>query len=158
MTKLADKLSQQLSSDLSNVVRGDVFSDILNKAAYSTDASIYQIIPSCIVAPRDRADVASVVNYAKSRGIPIAARGAGSGIAGESLCSGIIFDMRRYMNKIVDNINNGAFVVCEPGVVLDDLNNYLSRFNCKIGPDPSSSNRATMGGCVANNATGAWKA
>ncbi|MHC4254943.1 MAG: FAD-binding oxidoreductase, partial [Planctomycetota bacterium] len=152
---MADKLSQQLSSDLSNVIRGDVFSDVLNKAAYSTDASIYQIIPSCIVAPRDRSDVASVVNYAKSRGIPIAARGAGSGVAGESLCSGIVFDMRRYMNKILDNISDGAFVVCEPGVVLDDLNNYLSRFNCKIGPDPSSGNRATIGGCVANNATGA---
>ncbi|MHC4187320.1 MAG: FAD-binding oxidoreductase [Planctomycetota bacterium] len=152
---MSDKLSQQLSSDLSNVVRGDVFSDVLNKAAYSTDGSIYQIIPCCIVAPRDRADVASVVNYAKSRGIPIAARGAGSGLAGESLCRGIVFDMRRYMNKIVGDINDGAFVICEPGVVLDDLNNYLSQFNRKIGPDPSSSNRATVGGCVANNATGA---
>ncbi|MHC4265863.1 MAG: FAD-binding oxidoreductase, partial [Planctomycetota bacterium] len=152
---MADKLSQQLSSDLSNIVRGDVFSDVLNKAAFSTDGSIYQIIPSCVVSPRDRSDVASVASYAKSRGIPIAARGAGSGLAGESLCSGIVFDMRRYMNKIVGDINDGAFVVCEPGVVLDDLNNYLARFNRKIGPDPSTNNRATIGGCVANNATGA---
>jgi FAD/FMN-containing dehydrogenase/Pyruvate/2-oxoacid:ferredoxin oxidoreductase delta subunit len=155
MTKLADKLSQQLSSDLSNIVRGDVFSDFLNKAAFSTDASIYQVIPSCIVAPKDRADIASVVNYAKSRGIPIAARGAGSGLAGESLCSGIVFDMRRYMNKIVGEINDAAFIICEPGTVLDDLNNYLASFNRKIGPDPSTNNRATIGGCVANNATGA---
>ncbi|MHC4842745.1 MAG: FAD-binding and (Fe-S)-binding domain-containing protein, partial [Planctomycetota bacterium] len=152
---MADKLSQQLSSDLSNIVRGDVFSDFLNKAAFSTDASIYQVIPSCIVAPKDRADIASVVNYAKSRGIPIAARGAGSGLAGESLCSGIVFDMRRYMNKIVGEINDAAFIICEPGTVLDDLNNYLASFNRKIGPDPSTNNRATIGGCVANNATGA---
>jgi FAD/FMN-containing dehydrogenase/Fe-S oxidoreductase len=76
-------------------------------------------------------------------------------VAGESLCSGIVFDMRRYMNKIISVEDGGAIAVCEPGVVLDDLNNCLSDYGRKIGPDPSSSNRATVGGCVANNATGA---
>jgi len=153
MTTLSPSLSEQLSFDLSNVVRGDVFSDVIHTAAFSTDASIYQIVPACVVAPRDRADIASVVNYAKSRGVPIAARGAGSGVAGESLCSGIVFDTRRYMKR-VEIINEGAFAVCEPGAVLDDLNNRLLPFKRTIGPDPSTGNRATVGGCIANNATG----
>ena len=58
--------------------------------------------------------------------ISVVARGAGSGVAGEALCSGIVFDMTRYMNKIIGIEDDGERVVCEPGVVLDDLNRYLA--------------------------------
>lgn len=146
---------EDVAGDLAKVVRGDVFTDILHRAAYANDASIYQIIPGCVVAPRDVTDIVAVVKYAGAHGIPVVARGAGSGVAGESLCSGIVFDMTRYMNKIINVDDGGATVVCEPGVVLDDLNNCLADYGRKIGPDPSSGNRATVGGCVANNATGA---
>ena len=149
------KIAEDVAGDLAKVVRGDVFTDILHRAAYASDASIYQIIPGCVVSPRDAADVAAVVKYARANGIPAAARGAGSGVAGESLCSGIVFDMRRYMNRIISVEDGGAIAVFEPGMVLDDLNNRLADYGRKIGPDPSSGNRATVGGCVANNATGA---
>ncbi|MBA7522808.1 hypothetical protein ES705_14928 [subsurface metagenome] len=135
-------------------MRGDVYADIVHRAAYSTDASIYRIVPRCVVAPRDAGDVAAVVGYAAAEAIPLVARGAGSGLAGESLSGGIVFDMTRYMNKIIGAEDNGRMVICEPGVVLDDLNKYLARFGRKIGPDPSSANRAVIGGCVANNSTG----
>jgi FAD/FMN-containing dehydrogenase/Fe-S oxidoreductase len=146
---------EQVAADLAKVVRGDVFADIFHRAAYSTDASIYRIVPGCIVAPRDKTDIVAVVQYARAKGIPVVARGAGSGLAGEALCSGIVFDMTRYMNRIISVDDNGKRVVCEPGVVLDDLNNRLAEYGRKIGPDPSSGNRATVGGCVANNSTGA---
>ena len=146
---------EQVAADLAKVVRGDVFADILHRAAYSTDASIYRIVPGCIVAPRDKADIAAVVKYAGAKGIPVVARGAGSGLAGEALCSGIVFDMTRYMNRIIRVDDDGKRAVCEPGVVLDDLDNCLAGYGRKIGPDPSSGNRATVGGCVANNSTGA---
>ncbi|MHC4616526.1 MAG: anaerobic glycerol-3-phosphate dehydrogenase subunit C [Planctomycetota bacterium] len=146
---------EKVAADLAEVIRGDVWTDILHRAAYSTDASIYQIVPGCVVAPRDTADVVAVVKYAAHHKIPVVARGAGSGVAGESLCSGIVFDMTRYMNKIVSMDEGGSGVVCEPGVVLDDVNRLLSGYGRKIGPDPSTSNRATIGGCVANNSTGA---
>jgi anaerobic glycerol-3-phosphate dehydrogenase C subunit len=150
-------LSEQetVAAELANVVRGDVYTDILHRAAYSTDASIYQIVPAIVVAPRDAADVVAVVKYAGHHKIPVAARGAGSGVAGESLCSGIVFDMVRYMNRILHVSEGGERVVCEPGAVLDDLNKCLAGFGRKIGPDPSTSNRATVGGCAANNSTGA---
>jgi anaerobic glycerol-3-phosphate dehydrogenase C subunit len=146
---------EQVAADLTKVVKGDIFADILHRAAYSTDASIYRIVPGCIVAPRDTTDIVTVVKYAAAMGIPVVARGAGSGLAGEALCSGIVFDMTRYMNRIISVDDDGKRVVCEPGVVLDDLNDCLAGYGRKIGPDPSSSNRATVGGCVANNSTGA---
>ncbi|MDT8303785.1 MAG: FAD-binding oxidoreductase, partial [Sedimentisphaerales bacterium] len=145
---------EKIASDLAEVVRGDVFADILHRAAYSTDASIYRIVPKCVIAPRDTGDVVAVVKYAHSNAIPVVARGAGSGLAGESLCSGIVFDMTRYMNSIIDVKDEGQTVVCQPGVVLDDLNKALARHGRKIGPDPSSANRAVIGGVVANNSTG----
>jgi anaerobic glycerol-3-phosphate dehydrogenase C subunit len=146
---------EQIASDLSKIVRGDVFADILHRAAYSTDASIYRIVPQCVVMPRDSGDISTVVKYASDKKIPVVARGAGSGVAGESLCTGIVFDMTRYMNRILGAEDEGRKVICEPGVVLDDLNKYLAQFGRKIGPDPSSANRAVVGACVANNSTGA---
>ncbi len=110
-------------------------------------------MPQCIVAPRDVRDVVAIVRYAAEHGLASAARGAGSGLAGESLCGGIVLDMTRHMNRIIRIDDETA--TCEPGVVLDDLNERLLECRRKIGPDPSSANRATVGGVVANNATGA---
>jgi len=150
-----NNVPEQIVSDLSRIIRGDVFADILHRAAYSTDASIYRIVPQCVVMPRDAGDIAAVLKYARTKKIPVVARGAGSGLAGESLGSGIVFDMTRYMNRILGTEDRGRTVICEPGLVLDDLNKYLAQFDRKIGPDPSSANRAVVGACVANNATGA---
>ncbi len=147
--------SEKISNDLAKIVRGDVWGDILHRAAYSSDVSIYQILPACVVVPRNVDDVAAVVNYARDNKIPIAPRGAGSGVAGESLCSGIMLDMRGHMNRILAIEDGGEKIVCEPGVVLDEINRRLAEYGRKIGPDPSSSNRAVIGGCVANDSTGA---
>jgi len=143
----------QIAADLTKLIRGDVFADIIHRVAFSTDASSYRIVPQCVVAPRDAREIVAIAQYAANEGLPLAARGAGSGLAGESLCSGIVLDMTRYMKRIVRM--SDEIVTCEPGVVLDDLNKRLMELGRKIGPDPSSANRATVGGVVANNATGA---
>ena len=140
---------------MARVISGDVFDDIIHRAAFATDASIYQMLPACVVAPKTAADIVTAVRYAHAKKIPVVARGAGSGVAGESLTTGIIFDMTRYMNKVLHIEKDGSLVTCEPGVVLDELNRQLAPFGRQIGPDPSTSNRATVGGCVANNSTGA---
>jgi FAD/FMN-containing dehydrogenase/Fe-S oxidoreductase len=143
-----------IAADLEHEIRGDVFTDIIHRVAFSTDGSIYRIVPECVVAPKDMCDIVAVVNYARDRGLPVAPRGAGSGLAGESLCGGIVLDMTRYMKQILRVDGGGETVTCQPGVVLDDLNKRLADHGRKIGPDPSSASRATVGGCVANNATG----
>ncbi len=148
-----NKEPSRLAADLKKLVRGDVFADIIHRVAFSTDASSYRILPRCVVAPRDAADIVAVVRYAADQGIPVAPRGAGSGVAGESLCSGIVLDLTRHLSRILDV--SGETVCCEPGAVLDDVNKRLSELRRKIGPDPSSANRATVGGVVSNNSTGA---
>ncbi|MBN1506682.1 MAG: anaerobic glycerol-3-phosphate dehydrogenase subunit C [Sedimentisphaerales bacterium] len=150
---MTHKEPAQIAADLARLIHGDVFADIIHRVAYSTDASSYRIVPQCVVAPRDVRDIVVVAQYAADEGLPVAARGAGSGLAGESLCSGIVVDMTRYLKRVLHM--SDEIVTCEPGVVLDDLNRRLADFGRKIGPDPSSANRATVGGVVANNATGA---
>ncbi|MBL7215957.1 MAG: FAD-binding protein [Phycisphaerae bacterium] len=154
-TDTQTKTVETIGAELAALVKGQVHIDIYNRVAFSTDASIYRILPQCVVAPNDAADIVAVVNYARDNNIPIAPRGAGSGLAGESLTSGIVIDVRRHMNKILQTAPGGSWVRVQPGVVLDTLNVHLARWGRIIGPDPSSGNRAVMGGVVANNATGA---
>jgi FAD/FMN-containing dehydrogenase/Fe-S oxidoreductase len=149
------KTAEAIGADLAHLVKGDVCVDIYTRTVFSTDASIYRILPQCVVAPRDESDVVAVIRYAAENGIPIAPRGAGSGVAGESLVDGIVLDVRRYMDGILETAEDGSWVRVQPGVVLDALNLHLSKWGRKIGPDPSSGNRAVIGGVVANNATGA---
>lgn len=149
------KKPEKISSDIRKLISGNAYADILHRTAFSIDASIYKITPACVVAPRNTEDIAAVVGYAHRQGIPVVARGAGSGVAGEALSTGIVFDMKQYMNKIISIENDGASVTSQPGAVLDEVNDRLKSYNRKIGPDPSTGNRATIGGCVANNSTGA---
>ena len=149
------KTPEQIGADLAEKIQGDVHIDIFNRVAFSTDASIYQILPQCVAAPRSEQDVLKIVSYARENKLPLAPRGAGSGVAGESLTCGIVLDIRRYLDKILEIAPDGSWVIVQPGVVLDTLNEALRPYGRMIGPDPSSSNRAVIGGCLANNATGA---
>ncbi len=149
------KQPQEIAKEISALITGDCFPDIFTRVAFSTDASIYQIIPLCIVAPKNTEDIAAVIKYASQNNIPVVPRGAGSGLGGESLTSGIMLDTTRFMNKIISTGSDSSTVCCEVGVVLDDLNKHLAKYSRKIGPDPSSGNRAVIGGVVANNSTGA---
>lgn len=152
---MTDNRLEKIAAELGALIKGEVLVDIFNRVAFSSDASIYQIMPLCVVRPLDTADVVDVVKYAHAQGIPIAGRGAGTGLAGEALTDGIVIDLTTHMNKIIGAEQDGQVVVCQPGVVLDTLNDYLAQYGKKIGPDPSSSNRAVIGGVVANNSTGA---
>lgn len=152
---MTNKNSQQIADELSRLIGGECYADIFDRVAYSTDGSIYQIIPQCIVASKTTEDVAAIIKYAAENNIPVSPRGAGSGLGGESLTSGIMLDMTRFMNKIVSTSSDGSTVCCQAGVVLDDVNKHLVKFGRKIGPDPSSANRAVIGGVVGNNSTGA---
>ncbi|OHB53348.1 MAG: hypothetical protein A2Y07_10735 [Planctomycetes bacterium GWF2_50_10] len=145
---------QEIAAALCLQIKGEIQADDFTRSAYATDASIYQIMPACVAYPLNSADVCAIMKFASQNNIPIAPRGAASGLAGECLSTGIVLDFTRHMNKFSIS-ENGLNITAQPGAVLDDVNNALAQFKRKIGPDPSSSNRATIGGCVANNATGA---
>jgi FAD/FMN-containing dehydrogenase/Fe-S oxidoreductase len=148
-------MASPLEKDLRRFVKGDVLCDDLSRTLYSTAACIFQMMPQGVVVPRDREDVIRVVKYAAEKGIPVTARGAGSGLAGQTLGEGIILDFSKYMNAILELNQVQSWVRVQPGVVLGKLNHYLKQFGLWFPPDPSSGDVATLGGMIANNAAGA---
>src|SRR5271154_6247709 len=92
---------EQLTDDLQGLIKGELLFDELSRALYSTDASIFQVKPLGIVVPRDEADVCALVHYADEPQIPLGPRGAGSGMAGESLGPGLIVDLSRHFRAVL---------------------------------------------------------
>lgn len=144
-----------LFKDLREQTTCEVRDDPLTRCIYSVDASIYEIPPMGVAIPRNFSDLLSAVQIAYAHNVPVIARGAATGITGGCLGSGLIIDTSKYLNHIHEiNIEQG-YAVCEPGVVQDSLNQALSSFGYRLGPDTSTGNRATLGGMVANNSAGA---
>jgi FAD/FMN-containing dehydrogenase/Fe-S oxidoreductase len=123
-----------------------------SRAIYSTDASLFQVEPLAVAMPRDEDDLALLLRYAYERSIPIIPRGAGTGIAGESLGYGIVVDLSVHFRSIVEVGDD--WVRAQSGVVLDQLNSVLAARGRRFAPDPASGRSCTIGGMVATNATG----
>lgn len=149
---LVERLAH-IYDDLRGVVEGDLLFDELSRSLYSTDASIYRIPPVGVVVPRHSGDVAATVAYAAENQIPIVARGAGTGLAGECLGPGLVLDFSRYMRQIV-RVDDETVTV-QPGAVFDRVNRALAGRNRMLAIDPASGDRCTVGGMIANNASGA---
>ncbi|MEX2169635.1 MAG: anaerobic glycerol-3-phosphate dehydrogenase subunit C [Pirellulales bacterium] len=147
-----DPERQRIGEDLRGLVAGDVFCDPLHTQLYATDASNYELRPLGIVRPRTTADVVATVDYARQNRLPIHARGAGSGLAGESLGRGLVIDFSRYMRRVLSV--GGDQVRVQAGVVHGDLNRMLARSGRTFGPDPALTNVTTIGGVVSVDAGG----
>jgi FAD/FMN-containing dehydrogenase/Fe-S oxidoreductase len=145
--------SQRIVDDLKGLFKGELLFDDLSRALYSTDASIFQIQPLGVVVPRDEDDVRSIVRYAAEHQLTLVPRGAGTGLAGESLGPGLIVDLSRHFRSIVEV---GADTVrVQPGVVYQELDRALARVGRRFAPDPTSGVQCTIGGMLATNASGA---
>jgi len=140
---------------LKAVVKGDVRFDRFSRVLYSTDASIYQILPVGVVIPRDEDDIAATLRIALDAGVPVLPRGGGTSLAGQSVGRAVILDCSRYMNHILDLDPAGRRARVQPGVVQDDLNLAGRPHGLRLGPDTATSNRATLGGMMGNNSCGA---
>lgn len=133
----------------------EVHDDEAHRKVYSVDASIYEIKPLAIAIPKTKDDLLWILKIAREEKIPVIPRGAATGITGGCLGKGLIIDLSKYLNHILEiNIEEG-FARCEPGVVQDRLNDALKHFGYRLGPDTSTGNRATLGGMLANNSAGA---
>ena len=144
-----------LHQDLAASIAGEVRFDRLSRALYSTDASVYQIDPVGVVVPRTRDDVVRTVRIAAQHGTTITARGGGTSQAGQAIGSGLVLDTSKYLNRILEVNVAERWARVEPGVVLDDLNAHLRPHGLRFAPDLSSASRATVGGMMANNSSGA---
>ncbi len=140
--------------ELKRTVAGEVRSDPISRALYSTDASIYQAKPYGVFIPRTVEDAQAAVTLAKKYMAPLLPRGAGTSLAGQAVNEALVIDTTRYLDKIIAVNPEEKWVRAQTGVVLASLNTYLKRYGLKYGPDPASGNRAVLGGIVGNNSSG----
>ncbi|MFL5342150.1 MAG: FAD-linked oxidase C-terminal domain-containing protein [Gemmataceae bacterium] len=143
---------ERLRDDLQAVVRGELLFDDLSRALYSTDASIFQVEPLGVVTPLDEEDVQAVVRYCAAQKIALIPRGAGTGLAGESLGEALVLDLSRHFRKILEV--GPDWVRVQPGVVWQTLNAELAKVGRRFAPDPASGASCTVGGMLATNASG----
>lgn len=144
---------ERIRDDLKGFFKGGLLFDDLSRALYSTDASIFQVHPIGVAVPRDEEDVQALVRYAAEHRLPLVPRGAGSGVAGEALGPGLILDLSRHFQAIRDV---GADTIrVQAGVTCRAVNARLARDGRRFAPDPASAAQCTVGGMVANNASGA---
>jgi FAD/FMN-containing dehydrogenase/Fe-S oxidoreductase len=133
----------------------DVRFDNLTRQLYSTDASIYQIQPVGAAFPKTAEQASLVIHATADAGLSITPRGAGTSLVGNAIGDGLIVDFSRYNRQITDFDLEKRSVRVGAGVVLDQLNEFLKPHGFCFGPDVATSSRATLGGMIANNSSGA---
>lgn len=145
------------SAELINEIRKHVAEaafDHLTRVLFSTDASVYQVMPVGVLWPRDTGEVIAALEIAARYRVPVLPRGGGSSLAGQAIGQALILDFSRHMDQILSIDPERGRVRVQPGVLLGDLNRALLPHGLMYGPDPASGDRATLGGIIGNNATG----
>jgi FAD/FMN-containing dehydrogenase/Fe-S oxidoreductase len=141
--------------DLTRQIEGEVRFDPISRALYSTDASVYQIEPIGVAIPRSRADLVHIVRICGQHRCPITMRGGGTSQAGQAIGPGLVVDTSKYVNALLEVNPDERWARVEPGLVLDELNAALKPHGLRFAPDVSTASRATIGGMMANNSSGA---
>jgi FAD/FMN-containing dehydrogenase/Fe-S oxidoreductase len=155
MTRTSSEALREFQSFAEERVHLEARFDPFARALYSTDASNHQVQPLGVVFPRDADDVAAVVAKASELRLPVLPRGSGTSLGGQAVGACLILDLARHMNAIhAIDVEAGTAEV-DPGVVCSRLNAEAGRVGFTFGPDPASADRATFGGMIGNNATGA---
>lgn len=142
----------RIRDDLKGFFKGELLFDDIARGLYSTDAGIFQVQPAGVVTPRDEDDASALVRYCHENQVALVPRGAGTGVAGESLGAGLIVDMSRSFREILDVGDD--WVRVQPGVTLRALNERLATIGRRFAPDSSSEAVCTLGGMLANNSSG----
>ena len=139
---------------LAEKIDGDLRYDKIALTIYSTDASAYKETPSAVILPKTISDIKEILAFARENKTGVTIRAAGTSLAGQVVSNGIIVDISKYMNKILEINREERWVRVQPGVVLDELNLSLKEHGLFFGPETSTSNRCNIGGMLGNNACG----
>lgn len=135
-------------------IKGEVFTDLEHKIIYSTDASAYRETPVGVAYPEDEEDIITLVKFAEDNNINLIPRTAGTSLAGQVVGDGLIVDMSRHMNHIIEINAEERWVKVQPGIVLDELNIALKPYGLFFSPETSTANRCCIGGMTGNNSCG----
>ncbi|HEX5114099.1 MAG TPA: FAD-binding and (Fe-S)-binding domain-containing protein [Pseudonocardiaceae bacterium] len=144
----------ELTAGLRTAGVAEVDVSVRRRAEYSTDASLYRVVPTAVVFPRSTDDVEATLGVCRSLGVPLTARGAGTSIAGNAVGTGVVLDFSRHLNRIEHLDPDARTASVQPGVVLDDLQAAVRPHGLRFGPEPSTHSRCTIGGMLGNNACG----
>jgi FAD/FMN-containing dehydrogenase/Fe-S oxidoreductase len=147
--------SNSIQRDLSPLLEGEVRTDPITLALFSTAACIFRRKPLAVVSPRTTADVARTVEYARAQGIAITPRGGGSSLAGQALGPGIILDFSTFMHRVLAVDPEQRIARVEPGAIHTAVQRAAAPHGLRLGPDPSSGDFCTIGGNIGTNAAGA---
>lgn len=147
--------SSELAQRLRTALKGDVLFDDFSRGRFSTDASIYQLMPVGVVVPQDEEDVETALNLAVEAGVPVLPRGSGTSQNGQAIGEALLIDSTRHLNKVLQFNPEDRTVCVQPGLVLDQLNRFLKPHGLFYPVDVSTANRATLGGMTGNNSCGA---
>jgi len=141
-------------NELKAKLKGDLYTGDMMRILYATDASAYRELPVAVARPKDETDLKELIRFAKLMKITLIPRTAGTSLAGQVVGNGLVVDVSKYMNDIVEINAAEKWVKVQPGVVLDELNKVLTPYGLFFGPETSTSNRCMIGGMVGNNACG----
>lgn len=151
MTTISD---QSLKTELNNAIRGEVYLDDVMRGVYSTDASLFQIFPRCVVVPKDERDLITAVRIASEKNLPVTVRGGATSLSGQTFGPGMVIDVSKYMDNIIEVNAQEHWARVGPGVVRDRLNKVTAAHGLHFAPDPATGSRATIGGMIGNNTCG----
>ncbi|MEL7064983.1 MAG: FAD-binding oxidoreductase, partial [Bacteroidota bacterium] len=151
MHSIQDKLSILRAS-----LDGELYDDKTMRILYATDASVYREMPLAVVHPRHKDDIIQLIRFAQNEKISLIPRAAGTSLAGQCVGEGIVVDVSKYMIDILEVNEAEGWVRVQPGVIRDDLNQFLKPHNLFFGPNTSTANRAMIAGMVGNNSSGSY--
>ena len=147
-------MDKNLLKDPSEALKGELLFDELSKAIYATDASVYRKLPTAVAYPKTVDDLKALLAFANRNKVGLIPRTAGTSLAGQCVGDGIVVDVSRHFTKIISLDKDKKQVTVQPGVVRDELNQFLKPFGLFFGPNTSTSNRCMIGGMVGNNSSG----
>ena len=145
-------MSESFLTDLRTLI--DVDSSVGTRARYSSDAGLTRIPPLAVAFPRTPEQAVAAFHLARAHGVPLTARGGGTSCASNAIGPGLVLDFSRHMNRVLSIDPEARTATVEPGCVGSTLQAAAAEYGLRFGPDPSSQNRATIAGMVANNACG----
>jgi len=149
-----DVVTAELVSGLRAAGLSGVSAAPLDRALYSSDASLYRVVPRVVAVPRHVDELVAAVEVCRRLGLPLTLRGAGTSIAGNAVGPGLVVDTSRHLNRVLEVDPSSHAARVEPGCVLATLQAAAAPYGLRFGPDPSTHNRATLGGMIGNNACG----
>ncbi|GAB3891152.1 FAD-binding and (Fe-S)-binding domain-containing protein [Spirosoma agri] len=147
-------MDSEVIRHLGNQLAGDVYDDSTYRTLYATDASAYREMPAAVAIPKTIDDLKTLIAFARQHNTSLIPRTAGTSLAGQVVGSGIVVDVSKHFTKILEINPEERWVRVQPGVVRDELNQFLKPYGLFFGPETSTANRAMIGGMVGNNSCG----